>query len=159
MERITSFCIDHDRLKKGLYLSRIDGDVVTYDMRMCVPNQDVYLENAGLHTFEHLLATYVRNSVYRDQVIYAGPMGCRTGFYFLCRDRVSKQEVIALLQAACAFIKDFEGEIPGASCSAECGNYLDHDLQQAKRYAQDYLQVIQAWKPEDMIYEDSDKAL
>ena len=139
MERITSFCIDHDRLKKGLYLSRIDGDVVTYDMRMCVPNQGVYLENAGLHTFEHLLATYVRNSVYRDQVIYAGPMGCRTGFYFLCRDRVSKQEVIALLQAACAFIKDFEGEIPGASCSAECGNYLDHDLGQ---FTRNYTQTV-----------------
>lgn len=152
MKKITSFCIDHDQLEKGLYISRVDGDIITYDMRMCTPNKGVYLENAGLHTFEHLFATYVRNSKFSDQVIYAGPMGCRTGFYFLCRDCVDKKQVIQLLQDTCSFISTFEKEIPGASSSSECGNYLDHDLTQAKAYAKDYLEVIQNWQPSDMEY-------
>lgn len=97
MKKITSFCIDHDILGKGMYISRIDGDIITYDLRMVVPNGGVYLENAGLHTFEHLFATYVRNSKYSEDIIYAGPMGCRTGFYFLTRDSISKQEAIALV--------------------------------------------------------------
>ena len=141
MERITSFCIDHDRLKKGLYLSRIDGDVVTYDMRMCVPNQGVYLENAGLHTFEHLLATYVRNSVYRDQVIYAGPMGCRTGFYLLLAGDYESEDIISLLREMFEFVCHFEGEIPGAAPEA-CGNYLDQNLPMAKYLAEKYLEHV-----------------
>lgn len=114
MNKITSFCIDHDKLGKGLYVSRIDGDVITYDMRMVVPNAGVYLENAGLHTFEHLLATYVRNSKYSEQIIYVGPMGCRTGFYFLTRDSIGKEETIKLLQEAMVFISDYHDAIPGA---------------------------------------------
>lgn len=152
MNKITSFCINHDKLGKGLYVSRIDGDVITYDMRMVIPNAGTYLDNAGLHTFEHLLATYVRNSDQSDQIIYVGPMGCRTGFYFLTRDRMSKEEVIKLLQEAMAFIKDFHDDIPGASESKECGNYLDHDLAQARAYAKDYGEVIQQWTPQDMVY-------
>lgn len=152
MNKITSFCIDHDKLGKGLYVSRIDGDVITYDMRMVVPNAGVYLENAGLHTFEHLLATYVRNSKYREQIIYVGPMGCRTGFYFLTRDTMSKEETIKLLQEAMAFISDFHDAIPGAQESKECGNYLDHNLEQANVYAKDYREVIKQWTVEDMVY-------
>ena len=93
MERIKSFQIDHTKLQKGLYVSRIDGDTVTYDLRMCTPNQGVYLENAALHTLEHLFATYVRviNKTFSDQIIYVGPMGCRTGFYFITRDTMSKE--------------------------------------------------------------------
>ncbi|MCH4287060.1 MULTISPECIES: S-ribosylhomocysteine lyase [Bacillota] len=152
MNKITSFCIDHDKLGKGLYVSRIDGDVITYDMRMVVPNAGVYLENAGLHTFEHLLATYVRNSKYSEQIIYVGPMGCRTGFYFLTRDTMSKEETIKLLQEAMAFISDFHDAIPGAQESKECGNYLDHNLEQANVYAKDYREVIKQWTVEDMVY-------
>lgn len=152
MNKITSFCIDHDKLGKGLYVSRIDGDVITYDMRMVVPNAGVYLENAGLHTFEHLLATYVRNSKYSEQIIYVGPMGCRTGFYFLTRDTMSKEETIKLLQEAMAFISDFHDAIPGAQESKECGNYLDHNLEQANVYAKDYREVIKQWTVEDMAY-------
>lgn len=152
MNKITSFCIDHDKLGKGLYVSRIDGDVITYDMRMVVPNAGVYLENAGLHTFEHLLATYVRNSKYSEQIIYVGPMGCRTGFYFLTRDTMSKEETIKLLQEAMAFISDFHDAIPGAQESKECGNYLDHNLEQANVYAKDYGEVIKQWTVEDMVY-------
>ena len=152
MNKITSFCIDHDKLGKGLYVSRIDGDVITYDMRMVVPNAGVYLENAGLHTFEHLLATYVRNSKYSEQIIYVGPMGCRTGFYFLTRDTMSKEETIELLQEAMAFISDFHDAIPGAQESKECGNYLDNNLEQANAYAKDYGEVIKQWTVEDMVY-------
>lgn len=152
MEKITSFCVDHDILGKGMYISRIDGDVVTYDLRMVVPNAGTYLENAGLHTFEHLFATYVRNSKYKDDVVYAGPMGCRTGFYFLVRDHVSHQEAIALIQDTMKFIANFEGLIPGAQESKECGNYLDHDLETAKRYGKDYYEVIKDWTVEQLVY-------
>ncbi|MEG0842038.1 MAG: S-ribosylhomocysteine lyase [Erysipelotrichaceae bacterium] len=152
MDKITSFCIDHDHLKKGLYISRIDGDIVTYDMRMCEPNQGDYLQNAPLHTFEHLLATYVRNTKYRDDVIYAGPMGCRTGFYFLCRDKIKGEEVIALLQDACRFIEQFVGVVPGTQASSECGNYLDHDLAGAKLYGKQYGEVIAHWQGKDLNY-------
>ena len=86
MERIASFSVNHDRLHKGMYISRVDGDVVTYDIRMKKPNGGDYLGNGELHTFEHLFATYARNSAYRDSVIYVGPMGCRTGFYLLLRE-------------------------------------------------------------------------
>lgn len=154
MNKITSFCINHDVLEKGLYISRIDGDIITYDLRMVKPNVGPYLENAGLHTFEHLFATYVRNSKYSDAIIYAGPMGCRTGFYFLTRDSISKEEVIRLLQDTCAFIASFDEEIPGAQTSAECGNYLDHDLAQAKAYGKEYGEVIAHWTPEQMTYKD-----
>ncbi|MEG0265418.1 MAG: S-ribosylhomocysteine lyase [Erysipelotrichaceae bacterium] len=152
MEKITSFCIDHDTLKKGLYISRIDGDIITYDMRMCEPNKGNYLDNAPLHTFEHLLATYVRNTKYSKDVIYAGPMGCRTGFYFLCRDKISRAEVIKLLQDACKFIENFEGVVPGTQVSGECGNYLDHDLSGAKIYGKEYRKVIKDWNVEDLNY-------
>ena len=89
MKTIKSFQVDHTKLQKGLYLSRVDGDCVTYDIRMCTPNGGIYLQNAGLHTFEHLFATYVRNSAHSDEVVYVGPMGCRTGFYFIARDSMS----------------------------------------------------------------------
>lgn len=152
MNKITSFCIDHDILEKGLYISRIDGDVITYDLRMVTPNAGPYLENAGLHTFEHLFATYVRNSSYSDLILYAGPMGCRTGFYFLTRDALAKQDVIKLLQDTCEFIANYEGEIPGASESKECGNYLDHDLKQAKAYGRAYGDIIRNWTVAQMAY-------
>lgn len=153
MERIKSFDIDHTKLQKGLYVSRVDGDTVTYDLRMCLPNAGLYLQNAPLHTLEHLFATYVRviNKKYSDQIVYVGPMGCRTGFYFITRDAMSKEAVIGLLQETFAYIAAYEGEIPGAT-EPECGNYRDHDLAGAKKIAGEYGAVIEDWTPEKMVY-------
>lgn len=151
MKRIASFSINHDILKKGMYVSRIDGDVITYDIRMKVPNMGDYVSNPALHTFEHLFATYARNSKYADQVIYVGPMGCRTGFYFLLRDTVSKQEAIDLVRESFEFISKFEGAIPGAT-HRECGNYREHDLEGARKVAIDMLDVLKDWTPDDMRY-------
>ena len=153
MKKIASFCVDHTKLKKGIYVSRVDGDVVTYDLRMCTPNAGSYLENAAQHTFEHLFATYARNSKYTDSVVYVGPMGCRTGFYFLVRDTMSHAEVIGLLKDVCAFIAGYEGEIPRNS-EVECVNYLDHDLPGARKMGAAFGEVIQNWTPEMTAYEN-----
>lgn len=153
MRKITSFCVDHDILQKGMYVSRVDGDVITYDLRMVTPNQPPYLDQKGLHTFEHLFATYVRNSSYSDDIIYVGPMGCRTGFYFLTRDTLRKEQAIALIQETMAFIAAFEGDIPGAQESKECGAYLEHDLPSAREMAKDYLTVIQDYRVEQLNYD------
>lgn len=152
MQTIQSFTVNHDKLKPGMYLSHIDGDCVTYDIRMVTPNAGVYLENDGLHTFEHLFATYVRNTPFSDRIIYVGPMGCRTGFYFITRDSVSKEDAIRLVQETCAFILSFEGEIPGSK-RWECGNYLDHSLPKAKAYAENLEKTLAGWTPEQMRYE------
>lgn len=152
MKRIESFCVNHDKLTPGMYLSRIDGDAVTYDVRMVTPNAGVYLENDGIHTFEHLFATYVRNTADSDNILYVGPMGCRTGFYFITRDKISKTRAIELVQETCAFIENFEGEIPGSS-RIECGNYLDHSLPKAKQYAYDLAKTLADWTEEKMVYQ------
>ena len=151
MKTITSFTINHDTLEKGMYISRIDGDVVTYDIRMKKPNGGDYLPVPAMHTFEHLFATYARNSAFSDAVLYVGPMGCRTGFYFLLRDSVSSEEAIRLVQESFAFIASFEGEIPGSK-RWECGNYLEHDLAGAKAAAADMCQVLEDWTPEKLAY-------
>ena len=114
MKTIASFTVNHDTLEKGVYVSRIDGDVITYDIRMKKPNGGDYLTNGALHTFEHLFATYARNSAWTDQVIYVGPMGCRTGFYLLLRDSVSRSQALELIRESFAFIAGFTGEIPGS---------------------------------------------
>ena len=144
MKTIASFTVDHDKLEKGMYVSRVDGDVVTYDIRMVKPNGGVYLPNPAIHTFEHLFATYVRNSAFSDQIIYVGPMGCRTGFYFLTRDSMSGEQAIALVRECFAFIAAFEGKIPGSE-RKECGNYLEHDLPGAKAVAANMCQVLEHW--------------
>ncbi|MFR9208562.1 MAG: S-ribosylhomocysteine lyase [Lachnospiraceae bacterium] len=153
MQRIRSFSINHDILKKGMYVSRVDGDVVTYDIRMKEPNKGDYLSNGAMHTIEHLFATYARNTKYSNNVVYVGPMGCRTGFYFLLRDTVSQEEALQIVRQAMDFIAGFEGDIPGTT-SRECGNYLEHDLKGAKAVAQDMLEVLKAWRPEDMKYKE-----
>ena len=155
MERIASFCVDHTRLERGMYISRVDGDVVTYDIRMKKPNQGDYLANGALHTIEHLFATYARNSVYGPGVIYVGPMGCRTGFYFLTRS-LSDSYCIQLIKDAFAFIADFWGSIPGAAMS-ECGNWRDHNLLQAKEDAKQFLEIIQDWTKDDLKYPTKDE--
>ena len=152
MKKIASFTVNHDKLQKGMYISRIDGDVVTYDIRMKKPNGGDYLGNDELHTFEHLFATYARNSEYADQVIYVGPMGCWTGFYLLLRDMVSEEDVIRLVKEAFAFISEFEGEIPGSK-RIECGNYLEHDPEGARKTAADMLSVLKDWTKEKLEYD------
>ncbi len=151
MKTIASFTVNHDLLEKGMYVSRIDGDVVTYDVRMKKPNMGDYLPTPAMHTFEHLFATYARNSEFADSVIYVGPMGCRTGFYLLLRDDVSREQAIKLMQDSLAFVVDFVGEIPGSK-RQECGNYLEHDLAGAKLVAEDMRQVLAGWTPADMQY-------
>ena len=153
MKKIASFTVNHDLLEKGMYLSRIDGDVVTYDIRMKKPNGGEYLCMSAAHTLEHLFATYARNSGYGESVVYVGPMGCRTGFYFLVRKNVSHAQAIELVKGAMAFIRDFEGEIPGNS-RRECGNYLDHDLAGAKALGEDMAKVLENWREADLQYKN-----
>ncbi len=150
MKKIKSFEINHDKLEKGMYISRIDDDITTYDIRMVKPNTPPYLENAGLHTFEHIFATYLRNSKYAKNIIYVGPMGCRTGFYLLIRD-LSQEIAISLVKNALNFISEFEGSIPGAS-KRECGNYKNHDLLKARFYAKDMLNVLENWQVSNLDY-------
>ena len=152
MKTIASFAIDHDRLQKGMYISRVDGDAVTYDIRMKRPNMGDYVSNGALHTFEHLFATYARNGEFADYVLYIGPMGCRTGFYMLLRDKVSYADAIRLVKESFAFIADFEGEVPGSQ-RKQCGNYREHDLEGAKQVARDMLEVLRDWTPEKLSYD------
>lgn len=152
MKKIASFTVNHDVLKKGMYISRIDGDIVTYDVRMKLPNGGDYLENAAMHTFEHLFATYARNTKYADNIIYVGPMGCRTGFYLLVRDAISHKDTIDLMKETFDFVSKFQGEIPGTK-KEECGNYLEHNLEGAKAIACDMACVLENWTVEKMVYE------
>lgn len=151
LRKIASFTINHDVLTPGMYISRIDGNDITYDLRCKTPNQGDYLEQKALHTLEHLIATYVRSSERSDEVVYFGPMGCRTGFYLILRDTVAKQDAIDLMRAAFAFAAAFEGEIPGAK-KIECGNYLEHDLEGARAEAAAYVKVLAGCTPEGMVY-------
>ena len=149
LRKIASFAINHDLLTPGMYVSRVDGDCVTYDLRMKYPNQGDYLAQKPLHTLEHLIATFVRSSPWSDSVVYFGPMGCRTGFYLILRDSVSKADAICLTREA--FAAAFEGDIPGAA-RVECGNYLEHDLPGARAEAKAYLTVLDACTPDTMTY-------
>lgn len=153
MKTIASFTVNHDILKKGMYISRQDGDCITYDIRMKVPNnpENDYLGDNGMHTIEHIFATYVRNTKFSDEIVYVGPMGCRTGFYFITRDSISKKDAIKLVLDSMKFIADFEGEIPGAK-RQQCGNYKAHDLNEAKAVAKDMIEVLKDWKPENLVY-------
>ncbi len=151
MKKIASFEIDHTILPKGIYTSRVDGDVITYDIRMRLPNKEIVMNNGAMHTIEHLFATFVRNSEFSDKIIYFGPMGCRTGFYFLTRDSVSKSEAIRLIQQTFDFIAAYEGEIPGSS-EVECGNYRDHNLEEAKQEAMQMIPVLKDWNEEKLVY-------
>ena len=151
MKTIASFLVNHDTLRLGLYTSRVDGDIVTYDLRMALPNSGEYLENDEMHTFEHLFATYARNSVYAGNVIYVGPMGCCTGFYLLLRDNASPQQAIELVQQSLAFIAGYEGEIPGSK-PVECGNAALHSLPKAKRLAKRMVPVLENWAVKQLAY-------
>lgn len=151
MEKIESFKIDHTILPRGMYVSRIDGDVITYDIRMRLPNKEEVMQNAAMHTIEHLFATFARNKEFAKSVIYFGPMGCRTGFYFLLRDNVSKEDAIRTTVEAFDFIRKFDREVPGMSAK-ECGNYRDHDLEGAKKEAEMMYEVLKDWKESQLVY-------
>ena len=150
MKKIPSYQIDHEILERGIYISRIDDDITTYDIRMKEPNREPVLTNSALHTIEHLFATYVRNTEFGDNIIYFGPMGCRTGFYFLTRS-LSDNYSIQLIKDAFQYIADFWGTIPGAA-PKECGNYKEHNLLQAKEEAKQFLEVIKDWTRDDLTY-------
>ncbi len=149
MERITSFCVDHDKIGKGIYISRIDGDVVTYDLRTRVPNAGDYMDNLTMHSLEHMFATYVRNSEIGDKVLYFGPMGCRTGFYLLTR-ALPNEIVLAAVKDVLSRIVSHEGEMFG-NTRKECGNYRELSLDAAKLEAEAYLQALNE-KPQSFCY-------
>lgn len=141
MERIASFNINHLTLDSGLYVSRRDkkGDcvVTTFDMRLTAPNREPVVDVPALHTIEHLAATFLRNSAQKDDVVYFGPMGCRTGCYLVMFGDLNSEDILPLVLEMCDFIIGFEGDIPGAS-AIECGNYLEQNLNMAKFYIERY---------------------
>lgn len=142
IEKIASFSVDHDLIDAGIYVSRVDGDVTTYDLRTRKPNAGDYMDNITMHSVEHMFASYVRSSEIGGRVIYFGPMGCRTGFYLLVRD-ADNCEVLSVVKKTLSDIITHEGEIFGKS-RTECGNYLELDMESARREAGRYLEVLEA---------------
>ncbi len=146
MDKIPSFTIDHNKLPRGIYVSRKDqvgGETVTtFDIRMKEPNREPVLHNGAIHTIEHLAATYLRNDPeWKDRIIYWGPMGCLTGNYLLLRGDYASKDIVELMKRTFRFVADFEGEIPGAAAK-DCGNYLLHDLPMARLEARKYLEEV-----------------
>lgn len=146
MEKIASFTVDHLNLKPGLYLSREDkvgGQTIkSYDLRFTAPNFEPVMNTAEIHTIEHIGATFLRNHpTFKDDVIYFGPMGCRTGFYLILTEAVQPADVLQLLKETFQFAASFEGEIPGAA-ARDCGNYLDQNLPMARYYSERYAKVL-----------------
>lgn len=146
MEKIASFTIDHMKLQPGIYVSRKDhvGEqtITTFDLRMTSPNDEPVMNTAEVHTIEHLGATYLRNEPqYKDKIIYFGPMGCRTGFYLLLAGDYESKDIVGLITAMYEFIRDFKGDVPGAS-PKDCGNYLDMNLGMANYLAKKYLDTV-----------------
>ena len=157
MEKIASFTIDHIKLEPGVYVSRKDhigSEVITtFDLRMTSPNDEPVMNTAEMHTIEHLAATFLRNHKdYKDKTIYFGPMGCRTGFYLLLAGDLSSKDIVPLMIEMFEFIRDFQGEVPGASAK-DCGNYLLQDLPMARWEARKYLtEVLEVAKEENLVY-------
>jgi len=151
LTRIASFSVNHDYIDEGIYISRIDGDITTYDLRTRKPNMGDYMDNVTMHTVEHLFATYVRNSDIGKSVIYFGPMGCQTGFYLLVRD-VPKEKILDTVIDVLSKIVAHVGEVPGAK-REECGNYKNLSLDAAKGECERYLTVLRG-KNNDFLYCD-----
>lgn len=157
MEKIPSFTIDHNRLLRGIYVSRKDevgGDTVTtFDIRMKGPNREPALHPGALHTIEHLAATYLRNDAeWKDRIVYWGPMGCLTGNYLLMRGDLKPADIVELMKRTFRFVAEFEGDVPGAA-PQDCGNWLLHDLPMARWEARKYLEeVLENIKDENMNY-------
>ena len=152
MERIASFTVNHDVLVPGLYLSRRDEDVTTFDLRFKKPNTGDLLTNAQMHSVEHIIATLLRNSPEKDAVIYFGPMGCQTGFYFLFDSRrLTDEAAIRLVQQVFAAGAAYNGPMPGKS-AAECGNFRNLDTALARDCCAWYADRIRNWTPESLVY-------
>ena len=141
MQKIASFQVNHLNLLPGLYLSRLDQrdgcPVTTFDLRMTAPNREPVMDTPAIHTIEHLGATFLRNSMRKEEIVYFGPMGCRTGFYLIVFGKQSPEDIYPLITEMCDFILEFEGEIPGAR-PEECGNWSEQNLNMAKYYIRKY---------------------
>ena len=156
MEKITSFTIDHIKLQPGLYVSRRDKvgaeTVTTFDLRLTKPNEEPVINTAEMHTMEHLAATYLRNDAqWKDKVLYFGPMGCRTGFYLLLAGDYVSTDVVELVHGCFAFVRDFRGEVPGAS-ARDCGNYLDMNLPMANYWGAKYAALLEHIDETRLVY-------
>lgn len=158
MEKIASFTIDHTKLLRGVYVSRIDktpkgDDITTFDVRLTEPNREPAVRPEALHTIEHLAATYLRNNKeWKEKIVYWGPMGCCTGNYLIMQGKLIPEDILPLLRDTFFFIADFEGDIPGASAK-DCGNYTFNDLAEAKRVAKRFLdEVLNNIKPRNINY-------
>ena len=156
MEKITSFTIDHIKLEPGLYVSRKDKvgneTVTTFDLRITNPNEEPVMNTAEIHTMEHLGATFLRNEpVWKDRVLYFGPMGCRTGFYLLLAGDLGSWDVLPLVLDCFRFIRDFQGEVPGASAK-DCGNYLDMNLPMANYWGKRYAALLENIDEAHLVY-------
>lgn len=149
-QKIESFKIDHNKLNPGIYVSRTDGDIVTYDLRTRKPNMGDFMDNATMHSVEHMIATYIRSSLIGQDIIYFGPMGCQTGFYLLVRNG-NNDEVLAVVKETLRKVISHEGEVFGAS-QIECGNYKNLDITLAKEECRKYLEVLESYTP-DFTYE------
>ena len=146
MEKIASFTINHLKLQPGIYVSRRDNigneTLTTFDLSMTSPNEEPVMNTAEVHTIEHLGATFLRNhELYKEKTVYFGPMGCRTGFYLILAGNLESKDIVPLVREMYEFIRDFEGEVPGAS-PMDCGNYLDINLPMAKYLAAEYLDRV-----------------
>lgn len=150
MKRITSFDVNHNVLKEGIYVSRVDGDVTTFDLRTRVPNKGDYMDNATMHSVEHMMATFLRNSPFSENIIYFGPMGCQTGFYLLTRG-LSNEEVLSLVKECLEKTVDHDGDVFGKS-AIECGNYMNLDIDAAKKECRKYLEILNS-KENTFVYE------
>lgn len=148
MDKIASFTVDHTVLEKGVYVSRVDGDITTYDIRMRKPNTGDLMSNSAMHSFEHMLATFMRNSILSDDIIYCGPMGCQTGFYVLVRNS-ENEKFLNVLKSVLNEICAYDGDMFGAS-PVECGNYINLSLAEAKKEAKAFLEILKA--PQDFTY-------
>ena len=156
MEKITSFIIDHIKLQPGVYVSRKDQvgteTVTTFDLRLTSPNEEPVMNTAEMHTIEHLAATYLRNEPnWKEKVLYFGPMGCRTGFYLLLAGDYESKEIVSLVADCFRFIRDFRGEVPGASAK-DCGNYLDMNLPMANYWGGRYASLLETITEDRLVY-------
>ena len=156
MEKITSFTIDHIKLQPGVYVSRKDQmggqTVTTFDLRVTKPNDEPVLNTAEIHTIEHLAATYLRNEPnWKDKVLYFGPMGCRTGFYLLLWGDLSSRDILPLITDCFRFVRDYSGEVPGASAK-DCGNYLDMNLSMANYWGARYTSLLETIGDDRLVY-------
>ncbi len=156
LEKIASFTIDHIKLQPGLYVSRKDtvgsSVVTTFDLRVTSPNDEPVMNTAEVHTIEHLAATYLRNNnTWKDKVLYFGPMGCRTGFYLLLAGDYTSAQVLPLVTDCFRFVRDYRGEVPGASAK-DCGNYLDMNLPMANYYGARYTALLENITEAQLVY-------